>query len=75
MILVLFWLRMLSKVNENTHYSLDDSATEPFSPHWRSDKTNNLMPSDMHNSGSRIRWRINLKGKNEVKSGTSEEQY
>ena len=38
-------------------------------------KTNNLMPNGMHNSGSRIRWRINLKGKNEVKSGTNEEQY
>ena len=46
-----------------------------FQPHWRSDKTNNLMPNGMHNSGSRIRWRINLKGKNEVKSGTNEEQY
>ena len=22
----------------NAHYSLEDSATEPFSPHWRSDK-------------------------------------
>ena len=28
----------------------------------------------MHNSGSRIRWRNNLKGRNEVKSGTNEEQ-
>ena len=38
-------------------------------------QTNNMMPSGMHNSGSRIRWRINLKGKNEVKSGTNEEQH
>ena len=60
----------------NAHYSLEDSATEPFPPHWRSDtKTNNLMPTGMQNSGSRIRWRINLKGKNLVKSGTNEEQY
>ena len=38
-------------------------------------QTNNLMPSGMHNSGSRIWWRIDLKGKNEVKSGNNEEQY
>ena len=52
-------------IQQLSFFHLTDGAT----------RTNNLMHSGMHNSGSRIRWRINLKGKNEVKSGTNEEQY
>ena len=53
------------KIQQLSFFYHTDGATQ----------TINLMPNGMHNSGSRIQWRINLKGKNEVKSGTNGEQY
>ena len=59
-----YWLRKY-KSNGNAHLSSEESATEPFSPHWRSDQINNLMPNGMHNSGSRIGeeliWKVKMR--------------
>ena len=53
------------RIQQLSLFHLTDGATQ----------TNILVPKGMHKRGSRIRWRIILKGKNEVKSGTNEEQY
>ena len=63
------------KCNGNAHYSLEDSATEPFQPHWRSDKNKQSNAQWHAQQWQQDRWQINLKGKNEVKSGTNEKQY
>ena len=46
-------------------FHLTDGATQ----------TNNLMPNGLHNSGSRIGDELTQKAKNELKSGTNDEQY
>ena len=70
-----YWLPK-HKSDGNAHYSLEDSATEHFLPHWRSDKnkqSNAQWHAQQWQQGNR--WRIDLKGRNEVKFGTNEEQY
>ena len=63
------------KSNGNIHHSLENSSTEPFAPHWQSD-TNKQSDAQWHaQQWQQDAWRIILKGKNEVKSGTNEEQY
>ena len=60
-----YWLPK-HKSDGYDHYSLEDSATEPFLPHWRSNKNKQSNAQWHAQQWQQDPWRINPKGKNEV---------